>query len=212
VSEKLPEGQKRAGRAGSNGGFMGEKKQDHRVRFTKLVIRDSFIALLKAKPLSKVTVKEICEGAGINRATFYAHYADPFDLLHQIEEEFVEEVTLYIGNGAGGELTGDISPDAVRKILEYVQNNAEICDILLNSDGDLRFLQEITAVIGRQFVASWTASKPVKKAEAEYIFQYSASGSVGMIQKWLEGGMKHTPEELAGLMLRMTQRGYSDFF
>ena len=39
------------------------------------------------KPVNKITVKEICERAELNRATFYAHYSDCFDLLESIEEE-----------------------------------------------------------------------------------------------------------------------------
>ena len=35
---------------------MEEKKLDRRVRYTKMVIRESFIALLKEKPIAKITV------------------------------------------------------------------------------------------------------------------------------------------------------------
>lgn len=54
---------------------------DARVRYTKLVIKDAFISLLKEKPLNKVTVKEICALAGINRATFYRYYCDFTDAV-----------------------------------------------------------------------------------------------------------------------------------
>ena len=55
---------------------MPEKKQDARVRYTKMMIRNSLLELLRTKPIAKITVTEICEMAGINRATFYAHYSD----------------------------------------------------------------------------------------------------------------------------------------
>ena len=69
--------------------YLMEKKQDARVRYTKMMIRSSFIELLREKPVAKVSVTELCERAGINRATFYAHYADPSDLLRSIEEEIM---------------------------------------------------------------------------------------------------------------------------
>ena len=60
---------------------------DARIRYTKMVIQESFAALLKERPINRITVKEICEGAEINRATFYKYYADAYDLLDKIEEQ-----------------------------------------------------------------------------------------------------------------------------
>lgn len=65
---------------------------DARIRYTKMVIKDAFIALLKEKPVNKVTVKEICGLAEINRATFYKYYSDPFDLLDKIESEMLSQL------------------------------------------------------------------------------------------------------------------------
>ena len=65
---------------------------DARVRYTKMVIKEQFAAILTTTPLNKVTVKEICERAEINRATFYRYYADPYDLLEKMEQEFLEDM------------------------------------------------------------------------------------------------------------------------
>ena len=51
-------------------------KTDARVRFTRKIIQETFLDLLKDKPISKITVKEICDKAKINRGTFYKHYQD----------------------------------------------------------------------------------------------------------------------------------------
>ena len=72
-------------------------RTDARVRYTKMVIKNSFAKLLAEKPLAKVTVKEICELSEINRATFYKYYCDPFDLLDKIEHELYR--TLFSENG-----------------------------------------------------------------------------------------------------------------
>ena len=49
-------------------------KTDARVRYTVHMIQNIFLELLKEKPIAKITVKEICERAEINRSTFYKHY------------------------------------------------------------------------------------------------------------------------------------------
>ena len=53
-------------------------KTDARVRYTRRVIKESFLALLHEKPINKITVKEVCEAAEINRATFYSHYTNKY--------------------------------------------------------------------------------------------------------------------------------------
>ena len=56
---------------------------DHRTRVTKILIRKSFMELLKNKPIQNISIKEICDKSGISRGTFYAHYTDIYDLLNQ---------------------------------------------------------------------------------------------------------------------------------
>ena len=42
-------------------------KTDARVRYTKMRIREAFLQCLRKKPVNKVTVKELCQLAEINR-------------------------------------------------------------------------------------------------------------------------------------------------
>ena len=60
------------------------RKTDARIRYTQRILKESFLILLKQKPVNKITVKEVCEMAELNRATFYAHYSDCFALLESI--------------------------------------------------------------------------------------------------------------------------------
>lgn len=66
-------------------------KTDARVRYTVMVIKETFLNLLEQKPINKITVKELCEKADINRATFYTHFSDCFDLLEKIEGDILAE-------------------------------------------------------------------------------------------------------------------------
>lgn len=44
------------------------RKNDARVRYTQRVLKESFLSLLREKPVNKITVKEVCELAELNRA------------------------------------------------------------------------------------------------------------------------------------------------
>ncbi len=62
---------------------------DLRVERTKKNIKNAFLELRSKKPLEKITIKELSELAVINRATFYTHYQDIYDLSEHIEDEIV---------------------------------------------------------------------------------------------------------------------------
>ena len=66
--------------------------KDHRTRVTKMLIRRAFTDLLRVKPVQSISIKELCEKAGVNRGTFYAHYASVHDLLMQMEDEMLAEI------------------------------------------------------------------------------------------------------------------------
>mgnify|MGYP005799805211 FL=1 len=70
---------------------MNTLHKDRRTRLTKSLIRRVFTDLLAEKPLQRSTVREVCQRAGVNRSTFYAHYTDLYDLLTRHEEEMLED-------------------------------------------------------------------------------------------------------------------------
>ena len=49
---------------------------DLRIEKTERGIKNAFIELRSRKPLEKITVKELCELACINKSTFYSHYKE----------------------------------------------------------------------------------------------------------------------------------------
>ena len=65
---------------------------DARVRYTKMIIKKTLIDLLKTQSISKISVKEICDTAQINRSTFYKHYNNVYDLVEKIENELISEL------------------------------------------------------------------------------------------------------------------------
>lgn len=64
---------------------------DPRVIRTHQLIQDAFTSLIKEKDFEDITVKEIAENATVNRATFYAHFVDKYEILDsKISESFTK--------------------------------------------------------------------------------------------------------------------------
>ena len=66
---------------------MTQTKTDPRIIRTRKLIMDSFIELSGKKEFKDITVKDITTEAMINRATFYYHFEDIYDLLEKVLSE-----------------------------------------------------------------------------------------------------------------------------
>lgn len=186
---------------------MEKTKSDRRIKYTLMVIRQSFVKLLKQKPISKITIKEICEDADINRATFYAHFQDQYDLLHQIETGIIDDINEYLNNYDLKNVSR-VPAQMLDKILEYIKENAEIFKLLLlSSNADIQFQQEITKIIGQQHFSAMAADKE----DSEYVFLFFANGAIGLIVKWLKDDMKKPVTEMSNLILKLSLYGSQPF-
>ena len=74
---------------------------DLRIEKTERAIKNAFIELRAKKPLEKITVKELCQLARINKSTFYTHYPDIFALSAALEREVVEAILADIPHPEG---------------------------------------------------------------------------------------------------------------
>jgi AcrR family transcriptional regulator len=90
----LPDKQQAVKSAG-NGARVEERDMNHadpRVKRTRKLILEAFESLLPEKGFHAVSVQDIAARATVNRATFYAHFIDKYDLLDQLVGEWFREV------------------------------------------------------------------------------------------------------------------------
>lgn len=60
------------------------KKEDMRTRRTKKALKKALTILMVNESIEKISVTDICNEAEINRVTFYTHYNDKYELLHEL--------------------------------------------------------------------------------------------------------------------------------
>lgn len=51
---------------------------NRRIKYTKKVIKHTFLELMEEKDIKKITISEICKTSDINKATFYRYYLDVY--------------------------------------------------------------------------------------------------------------------------------------
>lgn len=174
-------------------------KTDARVRYTRMVIRQNFLRLLHEKSVSKITVKEICERSEINRATFYKHYQDPFDLLEKIEEEMLSHLQNTLTQRDYQNIKA-----LYTDVLTQLRENREQYESICSSNGDVSFSGRIFLTCYNQafpLVASHFSNLSVTQQNMLYYF--ISQGCGGSIQYWMENGMQEPPEEIASFVEEM---------
>jgi len=168
-----------------------------------MVIKESFIDLLEEKDISQITIKEICENADINRATFYAHYADQYDLLRKIEDEFLDNIHQYLGEL--DQKNNRVNPVMLaEKIFEYIKENAKLCKLLLSERGGLNFQKRVMTLVYDTIINELTGNSRITKEDAEYVYSFTITGCVGIVQKWLDEDMKKSARYVAEMVIKLT--------
>lgn len=67
--------------------------QDRRIRKTQKAIINATVELLNSVPINKLSIKEICSLADVSRSTFYLHYYDASDVIEQVHNEIIINIT-----------------------------------------------------------------------------------------------------------------------
>ncbi len=171
--------------------------ESRRTQMTRLLFRTALVELMQEKPFHKITIKEICERADLNRATFYLHYAEQKDLLDDVVREVQEKTIAYL---SGFTYTGDESA-VLKEYLEYIKENAVLFRTLMGKDLNGPAKSEIITGVLREMQDKW----PVfgSRRENRYIYTFIIEGSVSVIARWVESGFDMSTADLAGLIYRL---------
>ncbi|HML20342.1 MAG TPA: TetR/AcrR family transcriptional regulator C-terminal domain-containing protein [Aggregatilinea sp.] len=177
---------------------MAKKKIDRRVRYTKDVLKEALILLMADNHISKISVKKICEIADVNRSTFYAHYENQYDLLSHIERQTIQDIHTFVAKERSRQIT---LHTMLCLFLEYAAQNAKLFRVLLNERSDSAFSDEVIRLVKELALVETHLEFKTKPRVVEYIQLFSITGSLRVIEKWLEDGMIESIDEVADLLL-----------
>ncbi|OQA07199.1 MAG: DNA-binding transcriptional repressor AcrR [Firmicutes bacterium ADurb.Bin373] len=183
---------------------MRKEKIDRRVKYTRMVLKESFINLLEKKDISQISIKEICEDADVNRSTFYAHYNDQYDLIAKIQNELFADIEMHLSAYIQSDMPVIPAVDMVVQIFECIRENARLCKLLLSEGGDLNFQKRVFMLVYEKIISDLTKSGVVSKEDAEYIYAFTLTGCIGVIQKWLDDDMNKSPRFMAETIIGLT--------
>ena len=188
-------------------------KTDRRTKYTKMVISEAFMQLIKNKPIQKITVADICALADISRPTFYLHYSDIYALIDEIGENMIVSANL----GEMAALTLDKPNkihDIIVNLIRVVESNADIYRICVLERGTptvlpARIKEEIKNTIMKKFEDDNIFDE---RADKKYILEFIQSAFNSIIYCWLnkkEG--RESADELANTIETFLVYGLKGF-
>lgn len=186
---------------------MGIEPVDRRVRKTRRQLRECLITLLKEKKVQDITVRELTDMVDLNRGTFYLHYKDVFDLLEKTEAELQEDFNQLVCKHDAVDLKQ--RPSVIfNEIYSLVYDNADLIEILLGENGDLNFVNRLKLLIREKCLKDWMeVFRSGNAAAFDAFFSFIVSGCIGLVQYWLQTGLKETPEQMAKLTEHIITKG-----
>ena len=169
---------------------------DARVRYTRMIIEKSFLELLGEKPISKITVTELCEKAQLNRATFYKHYLDIPDLMEKIEEDLFDKIRDYFN-----EKEIKLKPFLV-DMMYYTRENQSRFLALGGDHGDPNLMTKTFMVCyERAYPLLAQNLRSMEESEKQMLYHFLSYGAGAVLTWWVKNGMREAPEDVAQFIL-----------
>ena len=155
---------------------------------TKDAIKQSFLKLLNSKPIDKITVKEIVQDCGINRNSFYYHFADIPSLM---EEMFNDQADEFVSRSFSYENLYDSIMAAIAFSLE---NKTAILHVFNSPNRQFldRYLNRVARRTVTGFFDNYTKGvKNISEEDREAIVMYYKSLLIGFVFDWINDGVQY---------------------
>ena len=181
---------------------MSVNPDDRRVRKTRKALRVAVEELLARKPLESISVKELAARAEINRATFYLHYASPRELLLEVAEEYLRQLTQSFKAVEMDNMALDRPPEQMIKVFKHVKAHAAVYRPVLHGAVLSPFHPRIAALfqdLGVRRIQDVKGTSPHARelVDREMVVHGAIGATLGVISWWLQNGMKRSPEYMA---------------
>lgn len=170
---------------------------DRRIKYTKMVLKQALMEILRERPIERVTVKEICLRADVNRSTFYVHYGSPQELFESIQNDIYTEIK---------EKKKDFTDIKayIAGMCDIIYDNRELIQVMLMA-GKAETMFRIADIWKEDFLNA--VGEGVSRADADAAFLYITCGAMAVITTWVLGHIPMTRDQVADRVCSLTMNG-----
>lgn len=178
---------------------------------SRRLIQDAYAALLIEKSVDKISVVDIVKRAGINRGTFYAHFATPYDVYKRISTDFLENIK---------EVVGDFNllnflenpHEKLHKVSVYLLENIETFRPLSGLNEAYSFVIEFKSTLVKIILDKTSLPQNIKqKDDLEIMINFLAGGLVMVYFDWVNGKTSKTIDQVETTLCKFISTCKSSF-
>ena len=162
---------------------------------TAIKMDEALIALLEKKDFAYITVKEICDKAGVNRSTFYLHYENTSDLLKETTRYIIDKhlayysaetksISLRYENCKKGELIF-VTEKYLTPYLTFIKENQKLFKIAIQQFNAMNF-GEVYENMFFHIFNPILVQFPVVERERSYVMKFYLTGIFAIVMEWLD--------------------------
>ena len=180
---------------------MTKHHENRRVRMTKRLIKDALLELMEYQDLINISVTAICETADVHRSTFYKYYTDPADLLHEIEQDFLDRIPTppqILDRQNQRSLLA-----ATSEFFDFIMENKRTIRILFSNSYANSFSARLVEFLCDGYVP---VSDETDELSSRFIQIYIANGTVGMMREWVKTDFRISSQDLAEMMYFLSKK------
>lgn len=186
------------------------RAQEKEKRDTEKIIADTFKELLLKNSMEKITVKEICEKAGIIRPTFYNHFADKYEVLEYIiRTDILEPIKPLLFN--------NMMTAAYTLLLTNIGNDIEFYKKAVLIEGQNSFSNISISLVTELLVETIEKLHPVHHfryswMSREMLAEYYANTMCYIAINWIKRDFMVSPDELSEIFDYISSHSIIDIF
>jgi AcrR family transcriptional regulator len=182
-------------------------EQDRRVRRTKRIIGEAFVALILEKGYARVTVQDILDRADVGRSTFYAHYRDKESLLTAAFDDLRTDLRADLAAMTPGHELNPTSP--VGALFDHAYQRRVVYRALCGRQGGDIVQRHLRNLVGdllrehlRPHLAAAGSDLPV-----DVVAEFYTSAALGLLTWWVDHDFRHSPAQLAHMYQQLAAPG-----
>lgn len=175
------------------------RRNNARWRENERRMEDELLLLLREKDADRITVKEVCERAGVNRSTFYAHFTDVRDALGKTESRLHAELLGSYGEPGSPE-RAMLSDDSFLVFLRHVRERRPFYLSVLRTRRDFPLEQGFDQLMDEVVRPRCAEAGIVDEAEVLYYFVAFQASFTMVLRRWVEGGCEEGEEAIARVL------------
>lgn len=185
-------------------------KKESKYFHTAMKMDEALITLLEKKDFDYITIKEICQVAGVNRSTFYLHYENTWDLLQETTRYIIEKhLSYYSAHTAGMSLGLDtcprgelifVSEEYLAPYLTFIKENQRLFKVAIKQFNALNFSE----VYGKMYTHIFSPILfrfEVPEGERPYVMKYYLTGLFAIVMEWLDRDCADDIHHIAKIMM-----------